>query len=373
MHLLPFRTQLPRLLLGVCIAAAIVGCDRNSGVSGPTVEPEEPELPPPPSDQRATVAFYNVENLFDASDDPDNEGDDEFLPTAAKRWTAERYEEKLTLLTRVLTDLGTEAGTGYPAIVGLAEVENRGVVADLAGALSDAGADYDFVHYESPDFRGIDNALLFRPDEFAPLYTRAVNVSLPPREGSTRRRTTRDILYVKGLLRGDTLHYLVNHWPSRGGGETASRPGRIYVAEIVRALVDSITAVTPAADVVVAGDLNDDPDDESVARVLGSAPRRDLASAELLYNPYVALHLRGEGTLGYQRAWNLFDQLIFTVGMADHGADWSVREAQIFAPGYLLQSSGSYAGFPDRTYVGDDYRGGASDHLPVYAVLQRTP
>ena len=359
-------------LTAVALVAALVSaCDRGAGVSGLAV----PSVPVGPlraeTDVGVSIAFYNVENLFDPRDDLDNDGDDEFLPEATKRWTTARYGAKLSLLARVIDSMGAVSGAGAPALVGLAEVENAGVLADLTAALEAGGLDYDYVHFDSPDYRGIDNALLYRPGAFAPLAQRAVEVSLPPREGRTRRRTTRDILYVKGLLRGDTIHYLVNHWPSRGGGEEASRPGRFYVAEVVRGLVDSIRGVNPAADVIIGGDLNDDPEDASVVRVLGAAGRRDLVTGGLLYNPFVALQRRGEGSLGYRREWNLFDQLLFSEGLARHGGDWSVRNVQVFAPAYLLQDAGAYAGFPARTYVGDDYRGGASDHLPVYAVLQR--
>lgn len=363
----------PRLASLSCLAAVtfVVACDRNAGITGPATEgipaPRQPSSP----QEFATVAFYNVENLFDTEDDPDNAGDDEFLPTGEKRWTRGRYADKLASLAKVITEIAPEEQPGGPALVGLAEIENARVLDDLVAAARSVDTEYKFVHFDSPDFRGIDNALLYRPSDFKPLVSRAIAVSLAPREGSTRRGTTRDVLYVKGLLRGDTLHYLVNHWPSRGGGEVESRPGRFAVAQAVRGVVDSILVTDPAADIIVGGDLNDDPDDESVVTVLGTAERRDLASATLLYNPFFALHERGEGTLGYRRRWNLFDQIVFSEGLAEHGSDWSVRDVQVFAPDYLLQSSGSYAGFPERTYVGDDYRGGYSDHLPVYVVLQR--
>ena len=368
----PRALALSLAALLACVALlASVACERNATITGPDA-PEPPSTESPTGPQTlATLVFYNVENLFDTEDDRDNELDDEFLAEADKRWTPERYTAKIAALARVIGDLAVEEVPGGPALVGLAEVENARVLRDLTAAIAEAGPAYDIAHFDSPDFRGIDNALLYQPALFTPLYSAPVAVSLPPREGSTKRRTTRDILYVKGLLGGDTLHYFVNHWPSRGGGEVESRPGRFEVARVLRGLVDSIAAVVPDADVVIGGDLNDDPDDESVVRVLGSAPRRDLASATLLYNPFAALHERGEGTLGFRRAWNLFDQLLFSEGLARHGGDWSVRDVQIFKPDYLLQDSGSYAGFPERTYVGDDYRGGYSDHLPVYAVLQR--
>ena len=367
---------MPKMSTNLALALAVTttlalaaGCDRRSGgLAGP--EPVEDPTPVGPQ-ELAVVGFYNVENLFDVSDDPDNEGDDEYLPSAAKRWDRARYDKKVDDLARVISELGAEAQPGGPALLGLSEVENARVLEDLVSSDALADSDYGVVHFDSPDYRGIDVALLYRRADFDVLEARPVGLVLPPRPGSSRERTTRDILYVKGLLRGDTLHYLVNHWPSRGGGEVESRPDRARVAGTVRILIDSIRAAQPDADVAVAGDLNDDPIDASVAEVLGSVDRRDLATADLLYNPYVALFRQGRGTLGYRRAWNLFDQILLSRGLAAHGADWSVRDAQIFAPGYLLQVAGSYRGFPDRTYVGDDYRGGVSDHLPVFVVLTR--
>ena len=361
----------PTLLYCLAVVATVVqvGCDRRSGgIAGP--EPIEDPAPGGPQ-ETASVAFYNVENLFDTRDDPANDGDDEYLPTADKRWDEARYAKKVDDLARVISELGGGTASGGPALVGLAEVENADVLRDLAAAPALAEADYGVVHYDSPDYRGIDVALLYRRGDFAVLRSRPIAVTLPPREGSTRERTTRDILYVKGLLRGDTLHALVNHWPSRGGGEERSRPDRALVAGVVRAAVDSVLAAVPEADVLVVGDLNDDPVDASVREVLGAVDRRDLAVGGALYNPYFAPFRRGEGTLGYRLAWNLFDQIIASAGLAAHGTDWSLREAHVFAPGYLLQDGGTYRGFPERTYVGDDYRGGYSDHLPVYVVLQR--
>ena len=370
---MPTRPLRSLLRAGVCplalvaVATAWWACERRSGtLVGPDPTATPRSVGP---HELAVLGFYNVENLFDPADDPDNPGDDEFLPAAAKRWDSLRYAGKLELLARVIAGLGGE-GEG-PALLGLAEVENARVLRDLAAEPALADGDYGLVHYDSPDYRGIDVALLYRRGDFRVLTSRPIAVTLPPREGSTRVRTTRDVLYVAGLLRGDTLHLLVNHWPSRGGGEERSRPDRARVARVVRGVVDSLRAADPAADVAVLGDLNDDPTDASVAEVLGASGERALASDVLLYNPFVEPFRRGEGSLGYRRQWNLFDQIVVSAGLTAPGGDWSVREAAVFAPAYLLQDTGRYRGFPERTYIGDAYRGGASDHLPVYVVLER--
>ena len=343
----------------------------------PTLVPGESESPLTDqeslSGERTSVAFYNLENLFDTDDDPSNAGDDEYLPQAQRSWTVERYLDKLTNLSSVIAHLGGEADPSGPALLGVCEVENQKVLDDLARQPVLAAANYQVVHRESPDYRGIDCALLYRPEFFQVLQVRQLETALPlSDEGEVR--TTRDVLYVKGLLQTDTVHVFVNHWPSRRGGEARSRPGRLAAARTNRVVIDSILSGHAQAQVIVMGDLNDDPINESVRSGLRSVERRDLSTTDELYNPMVSLYRQGEGTLGYRDRWNLFDQILVSPGLAhpDAPTEWTLQHVRVLRRPEMLQREGRYRGYPFRTYVGPDYLGGYSDHLPVYAILARS-
>ena len=351
-------------ILCFCIA-----CDQKSGGVVSAGGKTSTDGAPVPQ-ELAIVGFYNVENLFDTIDDPDNSGDDEFLPNAAKRWTAQRYEGKLARLASAIAEMGSTSVIGGPALLGLAEVENERVLRDLITQPALAKSRYDIIHYDSPDRRGIDVGLVYRTELFQPLHSAPLRVSLGMDEDS-RERITRDVLYVKGLLLGDTLHVLINHWPSRRGGEEASRPDRAVAASVVRAAVDSIRERNAAAGVILLGDFNDDPTDASLTVTLRAAETRGDAALSGLYNPMVSTFRRGEGTLVYRNNWNLFDQVIVSAGLVENGPDWTLADTRIVRAPYLLQSGGRYDGYPSRTFVGDRYLGGYSDHLPVYAILSR--
>ena len=359
------------VILTVAFVLAVESCDLKRARTASADDLVESADPAPRGPQElAVVGFYNVENLFDTDDDSTNAGDDEFLPTSAKGWTPDKYLEKLGHTADAISDIGSEAAAGGPAMLGLAEVENERVLRDLIAQPALARSGYEAIHYDSPDYRGIDVAFLYRPEYFEPVFSLPLRVALGTSDDGSER-TTRDVLYVKGLLLGDTLHYFVNHWPSRGGGEVASRPGRVAAASVVRAAVDSIRGRSPRADIIIVGDLNDDPIDASVTATLRAADRRGKAAGSGLYNPTVALFRRGEGTLGYRGAWNLFDQIIVSQGLAEYSSDWTLREVRILRKAYLLQSTGRSAGFPFRTFVGEEYIGGYSDHLPSYGILTR--
>ncbi len=358
------------VLLPLCLALLCACGSKTSRSAGVTELGEHADPAPRGPQELAVVGFYNVENLFDVDDDPANPGDDEFLPHSPKRWTAKRYQEKLMHTAAAVLDIGSEAVPGGPALLGVAEIENARVLRDLISQPQLLPGGYDLVHYDSPDPRGIDVGLIYRRAFFEPVYSKPLHVSLGTRDDGTER-TTRDVLYVKGLLLGDTLHFFVNHWPSRRGGEAVSRPGRAAAAAVVRAAVDSIRGVVAMADIVIVGDLNDDPTDASVATTLRAVDRRGNAGQTGLYNPMAAMFRRGEGTLGYRDSWNLFDQVIVSEGLAAYGEDWSLRDARVLRKGYLLQAAGRYKGYPLRTFVGDDYAGGYSDHLPAYGILTR--
>jgi predicted extracellular nuclease len=313
------------------------------------------------------LMFYNVENLFDTEDDPLKD-DQEFLPNSEKAWTYDRYQKKLNNIASVTIGIGNGR---LPDIIGLCEVENRAVLEDLLEKTLLKKSDYRIIHKESPDERGIDVAVFYRQSTVKPLYFEALNVDLG--EGS---RPTRDILYFKCLLKNDTLHYFVNHWPSRSGGEEASAPKRAIAAKTLHNKVQEILKVDPNASIVLTGDFNDDPLNESLSNVLGAGnPSDSLAN---LVNLALPLQLaKKTGTLKYRGTWNYFDQFIVSRGlMNQHGLETMNQNYQIYSgpeenPFLLEDDTRNTGKQPFRTYFGKTYHDGFSDHLPVYLDLVR--
>lgn len=321
-------------------------------------------------DEVAIIGFYNLENLFDTLDAP-GVRDEAFTPGGGRGWNTERYVEKQAHMARVIAEIGTDMSPVGAVVLGVAEVENRKVLEDLVAQPALAARHYQIIHFDSPDERGIDVGLLYQPRYFQPLYTKVY--SLPLKHGDGSIDYTRDLLVVGGLLLGDTLHVLVNHWPSRSGGEQASRHKRIKAAQQVRRVVDSICAAQPRARIIVMGDFNDDPTSPSIKAVLRPVAKTRLARACTLYNPMYDLYRRGFGTLAWRDTWNLFDQIILT-GNLVHPPDNGFRfhSVHIFRKRYLVQQSGRYKGYPFRTFAGGTYLGGYSDHFPVFVALVRS-
>ena len=318
--------------------------------------------------QVAAVGFYNFENLFDTENDP-GIADEEFTPNGRNRWTSARYQSKLQQLEQVVSELGTELTPDGLALLGVAEVENRQVLADFSQQAKVRNRHYRIIHYDSPDRRGIDVALLYNPKYFTPLYSRAVPAELFESNGDTV--FTRDILYVSGLLLQDTLHLLVNHWPSRRGGQKASEPRRMAMARKNKQISDSLRARDPNANILVMGDLNDDPVNRSVKKVLEATNRPDQVDPKGFFNPMYDLFKQGIGTLAYRDAWSLFDQILISPGLLSGGDGLWYYSMKIFNPPYLQQQTGPFQGYPLRTYGGGTYLGGYSDHFPVYVYLVR--
>jgi len=313
----------------------------------------------------ATIAFYNLENLFDTIDNPSTE-DQEFTPRGSGLWDSKKYHTKLDHLSQVIRKIGNGSSQDSPVIVGLAEVENRDVVQDLIMTPVLRPMKYGIVHYNSPDRRGIDVAMIYRTSHFKVLTSNALPLYLP---GDTSFHS-RDVLLVKGILDGDTLYVLVNHWPSRRGGETETEPLRAAAALVCRKAVDSINTISPDAKLLIMGDLNDDPVDESLTKYLRARLKKDQLKDNDLYNPMGELYRIGQGSLAYRDAWNLFDQIILSRTLMDHKTNgYFFYKAGIYNPKYLIQKDGPYAGYPFRTYGSGVYLGGYSDHLPVFVVL----
>lgn len=313
------------------------------------------------------IAFYNFENLFDTLDTPDVR-DTEFTPTGDKHYDTEMYLDKLGKLAQVVSEIGTELTPDGAALLGVSEVENRKVLEDFVQQPKIADRNYQIVHYDSPDRRGIDVALLYQPKYFTVTGSQPHPVMLYTDDGE--RKYTRDVLHVAGLFDGEPLHLLVNHWPSRSGGENASQPYRNAAAMVCKNIIDSLQKVDAKVKVVLMGDLNDDPTSPSVKNVLDAKGDRDDVRRKDLFNPMAAYFKKGFGTTAWRDAWSLFDQLIITASLLDKRQEgYFFHEARIHRERYMLQRTGQFKGYPLRTFVGDSYMGGYSDHFPVYLFL----
>ncbi len=313
-----------------------------------------------------TVGFYNVENLFDTINSP-GVYDQDFLPESAKEWNTEKYVEKLDRLAEVISQMGTDKDKDGPDIIGLAEVENLGVLLDLANQERIKDRRYQVIHADSPDKRGIDVGLLFNPRVFVPSGFNVLDVEIYRQDGS--RLYTRDILHVWGRIHKEEFHFFVNHWPSRVGGQAASAPNRNIAGQVCRDEIEKIKEKNPDAKVIVMGDFNDDPTSPSIRKYLGVQAKAEDCDISGLYNTMEDFYHKGIGTLAYRDAWNLFDQIIISCPVINDDTGYRYHSAHIFKEDYLLQKFGTFKGYPFRSFVGDNYIGGYSDHFPVYIHL----
>jgi hypothetical protein len=313
------------------------------------------------------ISFYNLENLYDTINNPLVD-DEEFLPNSERHYNTRIYLDKLNRLTDVISQLGTDINPDGIALLGVAEIENDTVLTDLIKHKTLKNRKLKFVHYDSPDRRGIDVGLLYNPKYFTPLYSEPLFVKLPG--GSKEAFYTRDILYVKGVLDGDTIHVLVGHWPSRSGGEERSIPARAAAAKVVKGVVDSLNSISLQTKVVIMGDLNDDPISPSLTKVLGAKGSvKNLADGGL-YNPWFDFYKRGIGTLAYQDAWGLFDQVVISKAWLEkEQTGYHFYKAVIFNRLFLVQQTGRYKNYPKRTWDGTTYNYGYSDHFPVFVAM----
>jgi len=306
-----------------------------------------------------TIGFYNLENLFDIKDDP-NTLDDDFTPDGFKKWSTKRYKRKLYKLAKTISEIGGKTSANTPVLIGIAEVENEEVVQDLIGAEPLRDIDYGYVHFDSPDERGIDTALIFLKSNFEVLYSEPIALMIYEKDG--RRDTTRDILYVKGKLNKEEVHVFVNHWPSRRDGHEETSYKRIKAAEVLKEFMAKIETATESPNYIIMGDFNDGPSSESV---------KSLMQSERLYNPMDKLLSPERGSANYKRSWMLFDQIMVSHNFFDYKkGTHSFAHANIFDESYLTEFKGSYKGTPYRTYAGRKYIGGYSDHFPVYIQLK---
>jgi len=315
------------------------------------------------------VGFYNQENLFDTCHD-EGKRDYDFLPTGSYKWNAMKYNHKLSNMSRALADMGTDVLPNIGcAIIGLAEVENSKALDDLIAQPALSARNYQYVHIEGPDRRGIDCALLYNPSLFSVKNTRLVPYVQKLKKDSAFY--TRGFLTVSGTLADENVAVIVCHLPSRFSESFYRELG----AEQVKAIKDSLLNDDPNCKVFVMGDMNDDPIDKSMAGILkGKANIKDVNEGDM-YNPwYNILVKEGVGTLLYQGSWNLFDQILVTPNLLnkDDKKDFSSLKFwknQIFKRDYLFQTEGKYKGSPKRTTAGGVWLDGYSDHLPVVVYL----
>lgn len=318
----------------------------------------------------ATVAFYNLENLFDTLTDPDprKSMQSEFTPNGKSMWNTARYQQKLENMSSVIAELGKEKSQTAPLIVGLSELENINVIQDLIQTENLNPFNYGIVHYESPDRRGIDVALIYRKDFVDIIHTQSYQLNIPERPSFR----TRDQLLVKANLKGETLFCIVNHWPSRRGGALRSAPLRMAAAKLTRHISDSILNTDAQAKIIIMGDLNDNPTDKSVKKGLNTSALKSRMEDGQFYNPMDVIYGNGGGTGAYRDVWSLFDQLIISKALVDgSNQKWKFYKAGIFKKTEIIRQTGRYKNYPKRTFAGGKWIGGYSDHFPVYLYLIR--
>lgn len=308
-----------------------------------------------------SVAFYNLENLFDTIHD-DGKNDQDFLPDGSYKWDTRKYEAKLANMAKVLSSLSRDKVEQGPAFIGVAEVENNRVLTDLLKQPS--LSQYEFIHYEGPDRRGIDCALLYDPNQFEVKASKLVLSE--PYQGDTVH-LTRGFLIVDGRLAGERVCVIVNHWPSRG----AESPVRVHAARQVRALADSLQRTDRKLKLVVMGDMNDDPMDESMRTLGGHKYKKEVSRGDF-YNPWwETLEDKGVGTLLYRGKWNLFDQIVLSKPLLKKRRGLRYDHCEVFLRDYLIQQDGKYKGSPLRTHGGRTWLNGYSDHLPTIIYLRK--
>ena len=317
-----------------------------------------------------TVAFYNQENLFDTIDDPRKFDEHSPIMELPAENRSEAYRKKLRNMAHVIAQIGKEISKNAPAVIGVCEVENKKVLEDLVNEPALVDKNYGIVHYPSPDERGIDVAFLYQKALFRPISSKAYELVMFEKDDPEDRDYTRDQLLVTGLLDGEKMHFIVNHWPSRSGGAAASSHKREKAAALNKKIIDSIQVVDPYAKIITMGDFNDGPYNASLSEVLDAKAEKEEVGLKGLYNPMYNILKRGIGTIAYRDSWDLFDQIILSAPFLekDYGS-YRLYRARVYNPAYLTTSYGKYKGYPFRSYSNGQFSGGYSDHFPVYVYL----
>lgn len=309
------------------------------------------------------VAFYNVENFMDTINDPLTK-DEEFTPKSDKNWNTEKYFKKVEHINQVIDSLG------FPAIMGFAEIEHGANLQDLCSTKKMQDKKYKWVSQESPDERGIDVGLIYRSDVVQLIDFKAIPVVIPATVAIKGDSSTRDILYFRCKINNiDTLHVFVNHWPSRSGGELQSDPLRQFAAMVLRQSIRPLISKSPNALILAIGDFNDTPTDNSISEILGAQSRS--SKDALLINPGLDVEGDWTGSHCFRGRWNLLDQIIYAKGFVSSSSPFLTPEFNIYHPRFILFKDPKTQKLqPNRTYGGNLYYGGYSDHLPVYLDLR---
>lgn len=315
--------------------------------------------------QVAGIAFYNFENLFDTIPNNPLGRDEEFTPKGQRQWDGRKYWSKVHNLAYAISQFKTKTTPIGPAIIGVSEIENRSVMEDVARQPEIRDWNLQIVHHDSPDKRGVDVGLMYNPRYFK--LENVTNHTL-----TALSFATRDQMCVVGRLLGQRIAVIVNHWPSRLGGQEQSEPNRIAAAELSKHIADSLWSVDPEMGVIIMGDLNDDPMDKSCAVTLGAKRKAKDAQPHGFFNPWWDILGRGIGTLAYKSQWNLFDQIIVSGNLVNAPDDrWNFFEAKVLNFDFLKDTEGNRVGYPKRTYSAGSFLNGYSDHFPTEIFLRR--
>lgn len=343
--------DMKKLLLLFAIAALSLPCAARDKARG---------------SQMAGVAFYNLENLFDTIPNNPLGRDAEFTPNGERQWDGRKYWSKIHNLAYAISHMTSPTTPYGPAIIGVSEIENRSVLDDLVADPQIAAWNLQVVHHDSPDRRGVDVGCLYNPK-----YFQLINVT--NHTATAIPYPTRDQMCVYGSLMGQPLAVIVNHWPSRLGGQEQSSPNREAAAALSLAIADSVWAIHPEAGVIIMGDLNDDPHDKSCAKVLGAKKKAKGVGPHQFFNPWWKKLDDGIGTLAYKSSWNLFDQIIVSGNLVnvDDDAQWHFMRADVLNWEFLRDTDGNRQGYPLRTFSAGAYLNGYSDHFPTEIFLTR--
>jgi endonuclease/exonuclease/phosphatase family metal-dependent hydrolase len=309
------------------------------------------------------IMFYNTENLFDTINDP-NKNDEDFLPYGIKKWNSYKYKQKLNCLYKVILAVGNEKA---PDVIALCEVENEFVLKDLLLLTPLKQVPYAYIHFDSPDNRGIDVALIYNNKLFKNIYAQQIPIIL------NDNIKTRDILYVVLTHKTDTFHFFINHWPSRRGDKEQSELKRIIAAQQLKKHSDSLLSINNKTKIIIVGDFNDEPHNKSISEILNAKPINYSNNNTQLFNLSYDLKKNNTGTIKYKTQWYIFDQIIISKGLLDcnYGYCYQQKSMNIFNPSFLLIQDNKYLGLkPFSSYNGRHYTGGYSDHLPVYMLLE---
>ncbi len=320
----------------------------------------------------ATVAFYNLENLFDIENDPTKLDERSPIMEMDSAVRPAIYKKKVKNMAKVISEIGADIAQMPPAILGVCEIENDDVLIDLITHPRLLPYNYDYIHHESPDERSIDTGLLYQSNMFKPTNSIAHPVIIKYGQNNAKRNYTRDVLVVSGELVGEKFHFIVNHWPSRGGGLKKSEPGRLQAARVVKKAIDSLQVIDPYAKIMVMGDFNDGPYNKSIANVVGAKFNKEEVGLKEIYNPYESIRRKGGGTIAYRGSWDVFDQIFFTAPLLEEDfTEFRYYKSGIFSPPYLQNPKGRWKGYPFRSWAGSTFSGGYSDHFPVFVYLIR--